>query len=59
MRRREIRKIYTAGDDCLVRIWNPDGGVDQEPLTASEAQGSVGALDTSVGRVAGTVKVAC
>ncbi|KAG8994102.1 hypothetical protein FRB90_000530 [Tulasnella sp. 427] len=43
------RKIYTAGDDCLVRIWNPDGGVDQEPLTASEAQGSVAALDTSRG----------
>ncbi|KAG9042191.1 hypothetical protein FS837_011177 [Tulasnella sp. UAMH 9824] len=43
------RKIYTAGDDCLVRIWNPDGGVDQEPLTATEAQGSVGALDTSRG----------
>ncbi|KAG8956545.1 hypothetical protein FRC04_000023 [Tulasnella sp. 424] len=41
------RKIYTAGDDCLVRIWNPDGGVDQEPQTASEAQESVAALDTS------------
>ncbi|KAG9026461.1 hypothetical protein FRB95_008833 [Tulasnella sp. JGI-2019a] len=41
------KKIYTGGDDCIVRIWTANSGPDEEPKVLAEADESVGALDTS------------
>ncbi|KAG8872936.1 hypothetical protein FRB97_007164 [Tulasnella sp. 331] len=41
------KKIYTSGDDCIVRIWTASAGPDEEPKVLAEADESVGALDTS------------
>ncbi len=45
--RLRVRKIYTGGDDCIVRVWDAHAGSDQEPKAMAEANESITAMDTS------------
>jgi chromosome transmission fidelity protein 4 len=40
--------LYTGGCDCLVRIWNSNGGTDQEPSAAVEADQPVTCVAAAV-----------
>ncbi|KAI0036851.1 hypothetical protein K488DRAFT_75644 [Vararia minispora EC-137] len=42
---------YTAGDDCLARIWIMSEGDDQEPTPITEAGGSITTVASGVGDV--------
>ena len=42
--------MYTGGRDSLVRIWETDGGADQEPDVALEAEDAITSLTSSVRR---------
>ncbi|EAU91158.2 hypothetical protein CC1G_03326 [Coprinopsis cinerea okayama7 len=34
-------RVYTGGEDCLVRIWDVDGGAEKEPSTAADSEEAV------------------
>jgi hypothetical protein len=45
------RKLYTAGDDSVIRVWDTSKDASQEPKVVNDADEGVTSLDCSVGHV--------